>query len=403
MLFALPLPDHMSNHELINFIETSQLHFILFNKDFNGFELIRFKSKSLTTEWSLWKNKASDFNRKYASHVAHPALVRFTSGTTGKAKGVILSHQTIIDRTESANSVLQLKHEDKILWVLSMAFHFVVSIILYLRYGSTIVISNSFLARNILNDINESGATFLYASPMHIRLLSNDDSESSMQSIKRVISTSTGISRDQCNEFYNRFGVAVSQAYGIIEIGLPVINFNNSTDQPNAIGLASPGFDIKIIDDDGAVLPTDSVGNLVIKGPGMFDGYLSPPTLRDDILQDGYFFTGDLATKNSKGVFKVVGRKKSMINVGGNKVFPEEVEHVLMQLHEIKNCRVSGYLHPLLGECVMAEIQLHQDSISMDSESIRKFCKQHLSSYKIPQKLKVVDELPLTNSGKIVR
>src|SRR4030095_4602167 len=159
-----------------------------------------------------------------ASHVSNAALIRFTSGTTGTSKGVILSHETILARITAANSALQLSNDDVVLWVLSMAYHFVVSIILYLHYGASIVVCNDFLASAVLEKVNQPKATLLYAAPVHIRMLANDSGDKKMDSLKKVISTSTGITREQCEAFYNRFNIPVSQAYGIIEIGLPIVN-----------------------------------------------------------------------------------------------------------------------------------------------------------------------------------
>ena len=291
----------------------------------------------------------------------------------------------------------------KIVWVLSMAYHFVVSIILYLRYGCTIILCKEFLADNIIENTNAHGGTFLYASPMHIRMLFSDTSNRMMPSLKRVISTSTAISKDQCEKFKSRFGIPVSQAYGIIEIGLPIINFEKSELYPDAVGYALPDYTVEILDENGNILPVDQVGHLAIKGPGMLDGYLNPPSTRDQILKAGWFLTGDLASKMNDGLIRIEGRLKSMINVSGNKVFPEEVEAVLNQHPLISESKVSGYKHPLLGESVRAEIVLHPRATKPDIESLRQFCRTHLSAYKIPQLFIYVESLPKTDSGKLMR
>ena len=399
---VLPLPDHMSNSELNSFTDSSRLNYILFNKKYSGFDDINIHSDHLDTNWTIWNNIQVNKDTKYAAHISDPALVRFTSGTTGKSKGVILSHKSIHERIDAANSVLQLSHNDKIIWVLSLAFHFVVSIMLYIKNGCTIIISNNFLAGSILNDINKFKATFLYVSPMHIRLLNSDESGAPLTTIRQVISTSTAISKELCDTFYNKYNIPVSQAYGIIEIGLPVINENKNNYHPGAIGKAVNGYNVAILGDDGAELKDNSMGNLAIRGPGMFEGYLSPPSTRYEIMQYGFFMTGDLAIRTPDGLITVVGRKKSMINVGGNKVFPEEVENVLMQLSDVINCKVSGFFHPLLGECVMAEIQI-KDKSNIDTERFYQHCKKYLSSYKVPQKIRIVEELPMTKSGKVKR
>jgi len=335
--------------------------------------------------------------------VPEAALVRFTSGTTGASKGVILSHQTIDERTAAANLVLKLNETDKVMWVLSMAYHFVVSIILYIRYGCSIIINRDFMASAVLEEINRYHATFLYASPMHIRMLSGDKSRQQIPSVKKIISTSTGITKAQCEAFYNRFEKPVSQAYGIIELGLPVINIKKSIEFPDAIGYAVPGYDVEILNDEGEILEPDIPGHLAIRGPGMFDAYLEPPVMRKDVLNHSYFMTGDRARKSADGLIIVEGRYKSMINVAGNKVFPEEVEAVLNQHLSVQLSRVSGFMHKLLGECVMAEVLLTPGIQEPEAEELVKYCRNKLSSYKVPQKIMFVKSLPMTGSGKVKR
>jgi acyl-CoA synthetase (AMP-forming)/AMP-acid ligase II len=134
----------------------------------------------------------------------------------------------------------------------------------------------------------------------------------------------------------------------------------------------------------------------------MFDAYLSPPTLRKDVLKNGYFLTADFASKSQDGLIKVEGRQKSMINVSGNKVFPEEVEGVLETIPEIKLARISGIPHVLMGQIIQAELVIHEGK-SIDVEEVLTYCRKRLSIYKIPQKVKIVESLPMTGSGKILR
>jgi long-chain acyl-CoA synthetase len=352
--------------------------------------------------WRLSGNPFAAHASELVSHVEDAALIRFTSGTTGTAKGVILSHESINERVIAANRKLNLGPKDTVIWVLSMAYHFVVSILLYLRYGCRICICEEFLADVILDDVERCNGTFLYVSPTHIRMLAADTSARSLESIHTVISTSTGIAARDCERFYGRYGIPVSQAYGIIEIGLPILNDAQSVDVPDAVGYALPDYTVDILDPDGQPLPEETIGQLAIKGPGMFAAYLDPPTPRDSVLQNGYFLTGDLAIKRDDGLIRIAGRKKSMINVAGNKVFPEEVEEVLNTHPAIRVSRASGFAHPILMEGVMAEVVL-ESAAEIDVEELISYCRKRLSTYKIPQKIKVVGELPMTDSGKLIR
>ena len=339
---------------------------------------------------------------EFAPFVHQPAFIRFTSGTTGKSKGVLVSHQSVIERIHGANNGLELGPSDTVIWVLPMAYHFIVSVILYVRFGTAIAIAKDFLAKNIIQITNSHQGTLLYASPVQIRLLANDAGTEKMPSIKKVISTSAAISLDVCKAFQARFDLDVCQAYGIIEIGLPILNYVKSAEYPEAVGFALPGYTVDILDENNNPLPNGSLGNLGIKGPGMFDAYLLPPTLQKDVLQNGYFLTADIASKTADGLIKVEGRSKSVINISGLKVFPEEVEAVLEMIPEIKQARISSCPHPLLGQMIVGEIILH-DGAEIDVEDVLTWCKKRLSAFKAPQRITIVDSLPMTGSGKLQR
>ena len=134
----------------------------------------------------------------------------------------------------------------------------------------------------------------------------------------------------------------------------------------------------------------------------MFDAYLLPATRRADVLKKGYFLTADYASKSEDGLIKIEGRAKSVINVSGIKVFPEEVEAVLEMMPEIKLARISSSPHPLMGQIIEGELVLHEGE-SIDVEDVLTYCRKRLSTFKAPQRLKIVDSLPLTKTGKIQR
>jgi len=402
---VMPLSNQLSTNEVVEIIQITGLHAII-DDCTNPIPFQNSTSLEINFPFQNWRltfNPATNLPGQFAPHVTDPALIRYTSGTTGTSKGVVLSHATIEARIVAANVALQLGPGDRVLWVLSMAYHFVVSIILYLHHGSSIIICNNFLSGSILELINKHQATFLYASPVHIRLLANDTGKIKMNSVKKVISTSTAISKAQCDAFYKRYNLPVAQAYGIIELGLPVINLYNSGEVPEAIGHTVKGFEAAILDDRYKELPNGSHGQLGLKGPGMFDAYLSPPQTSRELLVNDWFLTGDIASIDADNLIRVVGRQKSMINVAGNKVFPEEVETILNQHPSIQLSRVSGYQHPLLGESVQAELLVHAGIDKPELELIRKYCRERLSPHKVPQKIVFVQELPMTDSGKLLR
>lgn len=398
---AVPMSHQLKQAEIDSMLEEAPLHAILF--DANGVQPMHDALPVAMAEEAFrlgfTQHKKED---RFAPHVPNAAFMRFTSGTTGKSKGVVISHQSVLERIEAANQALGLGPTDTVVWALPMAYHFVVSVVLYVRFGAAIAIAKDFLAKTIIEITQLHGGTLLYASPILIRLLASDKSAAQMPSLKTVISTSEGISADVCNAFQQRFGIAVSQAYGIIEIGLPIINRAKAATHPDAVGYAVTGYTVDILDDQHQPLPVGAVGHLGIKGPGMFDAYLSPPRLRAEVLQNGYFLTADYASKAADGLIKVEGRQKSVINVSGSKVFPEEVEGVLQSWPGIKLARISGSPHPLFGQIIIAEIVV-EPVTELDEEAVLSYCRQRLSPFKIPQRLQIVDELPMTGSGKLLR
>ena len=399
---VMPMSPQLKKAEIDDILQNAKLHAIIDD---------RTASQPLDTVDTVIPMKNGSFrfgftgideSVAFAPFVQQPAFIRFTSGTTGKSKGVIVSHQSVLERIEGANMGLELGPTDTVIWVLPMAYHFMVSVILYVRFGTAIAVAKDFLAKNIIEITNQRNGTLLYASPVQIRLLANNAGSEQMPSLKKVISTSAAIALDVCKAFKERFKLDVSQAYGIIEIGLPILNFVKSAEQPDAVGYALPGYTVDILDEHNDPLPNGSIGNLGIKGPGMFDAYLVPPQLRDAVLQNGYFLTADQASKADDGLIKIEGRSKSVINISGLKVFPEEVEAILEMIPEIKQARISSSPHPLLGQIIEAEIVLNE-GVTIDVEDVLTYCKKRLSAFKSPQRLKIVESLPMTGSGKLQR
>jgi acyl-CoA synthetase (AMP-forming)/AMP-acid ligase II len=336
-----------------------------------------------------------------APGIADAAFVRFTSGTTGAAKGVVLTHRDVLERTRAANAGLGLTSEDKILWVLPMAYHFYVSIILYLEIGSTVIVSADYLAGSLLETAAKHEATFLYITPMHVRMMNSDQSGRALPpSLKRVMSVSAKLHPQSALDFLAKYKVPVSQGYGIIEVGLPIQNNSEAADHPEAIGRPVEGFEAKIVGDKMQSLPDGETGQLALRGPGMFSGYLNPPRARAEILHDGFFLTGDLAHRDSGGRIVLDGRTSSVIHVAGHKVFPEEVAAVLDHHPAVLRSRVSAKSHPQMGEAIHAEVQLRPGQ-QTTSEDLIAFCRKKLSSQKVPATLEIVEEIKTTTSGKV--
>lgn len=329
------------------------------------------------------------------------AFIRFTSGTTDAAKGVVLSHRGLLDRMAAANRGLQLGAGDRVLWLLPMAYHFFVSILTYLRYGASIIIPKNSMPEGIVAAANRHRATFMYATPLHYHRLVTCNSDLRFETLRRGVSTSIRLDASVARSFFERYGWSVNQAYGIIEVGLPLMNQETSGESPESVGKPLPDYRAEIRDEDGNTLDKGRLGQLALTGKGMFAAYLSPFRRREEVLEDGMFMTGDMARMNADGSLTIVGRSKSMINVAGKNVFPEEVQAVLDSHPSVVQSRVFGISHPTLGEVVRAELVALDSAESPGESGLISFCRQSLSAFKIPQRIDFVDWIEKTGSGKI--
>jgi len=330
----------------------------------------------------------------------NPAFIRFTSGTTGTSKGVVLSHEAIVERTDAADKGLQITSQDTVLWVLSMSFHFVVTILLFLRRGATVVLCGHRYPTSLIEGVRAHKGTVIYASPFYYSLLSRTEALPGdvLEHIRLAISTAMKLPDQVAESFLAKFGFELTEAYGIIEVGLPFIRLSGTRDKRGSVGRPLPDFEIALDKKDA-----DGVGEIRIKGKGMLDAYYSPWQGREDILSDGWFKTGDLGKIDGEGFLTIVGRDKDVINFVGMKVFALEVESVLNRHPQVRESLVYGAAHPHYGQLPMAKIVLREESGVPDANDLRRYCYQHLARYKVPKDFEFVGQLPKTASGKLKR
>ena len=344
---------------------------------------------------TLLKNISGTFS------ALNPAFIRFSSGTTGVNKGVILSHESIIQRTEAANKGLNITSKDEIIWILSMTFHFVVTIFLFLRQGATIIICSREFPETLLDGLKQNRATFMYASPFHYYMLTHTDmfSPDLLSGIRMAVSTASGLPGENAAAFYEKFGFELSQAYGIIEIGLPFINRSQDESKRSSVGKILPDYEIKLLNTDN-----EETGEVWIRGKGMLEAYFSPWKTRNDLLQDNWFNTGDLGRLDNDGFLFLTGRTKNIINFCGMKIFPYEVELVINQHLAVKESLVYGVAHSRYGQLPCAKVVLNEEfNADFNSRDIKKLCYMHLASHKVPKEFHFVSCLDKTPSGKLKR
>ena len=397
----VPLAEELTQDERDEITKTTSLDFILRSCPGPG-QAVKAAARSSTTDWKISALPPSStiFPESDFQNL-NPAFIRFSSGTTGTSKGVVLSHETLLARITAANEGLQLGPNDRVLWMLPMAHHFAVSIVLYLHVGALTILEHSPLREDILTTAEKHSATVIYGSPFHFALLSGDPGSFTWPSLRLPVATAAALPEVTANAFEKRFNRPLIQGLGIIEVGLSVLNLDAPSEKPTSLGKPLPAYEVRILDEQGQPVPDGTPGEFQIRGPGLLDAYLAP--WNPSPLTDGWFASGDLVIRDHDGYLTLVGRKKSVINIAGMKAFPEEIETILNTHPEVARSRVIGRDHPQMGQIPVAEIIPSDPDSPPKPLALQKHCRIHLSAYKVPLRFTFVETLPLTASGKIKR
>jgi len=239
--------------------------------------------------------------------------------------------------------------------------------------------------------------------------MARDRSALGLESVRLAISTATGLRAEVAERFRERFERPLVQALGIIEVGLPVINLASAVEKPEALGRPLPDYEVWLRDEEGHAIEAsrwgspEHSGEVCIRGPGLFDAYLSPWRLASELTVPDGFRTGDQGWFDADGDLHLAGRRANRISMAGMKFFAEEVEAVLDRHPSVAASRVRAEPHAHLGELAVAEV-VPRDATSPPSKSeLVSHCREHLPSYKVPRRFEMVAELPMTATGKLRR
>ncbi|NBJ69174.1 MULTISPECIES: fatty acid--CoA ligase family protein [Clostridia] len=340
-------------------------------------------------------------------HKHDPAIVLYTSGTTGAPKGAVLSHHNIYSNAKDVADYLSINDEDKVIAALPMfhVFCLTVSVNAPLMNGGTILILPKFSPTAVFALSKTYEATIFAGVPtMYNYLLQakSSNQENPFSTIRFCISGGASMPVALLKGFEQAFDVKISEGYGLSEAS-PVTCFNplDKPRKPGSIGRSIQGVENKVVDEWGEEVATGEVGELIVRGPNVMLGYYKLPEETKAVLKDGWLYTGDMARMDEEGYFYIVDRKKDMILVGGYNVYPREVEEVLYRHPNVVEVAVLGSPNPETGEAVQCFVVT--DSPLLTKEDLTAFCQIHLTKYKIPENIIFLDELPKNTTGKILR
>ncbi|WP_047153858.1 long-chain-fatty-acid--CoA ligase [Aneurinibacillus tyrosinisolvens] len=340
------------------------------------------------------------------------AVLQYTGGTTGRSKGVMLTHMNLISNVYQsfAFSAGIFKVPGEKMLSISPFFHVygmtsALNIAIYA--AAAIICVVRFQVEQTLHIIQKHKPTFFPGVPtMYIALLHHPDSEAAgLDSIKICNSGSAPMPVEVLREFERKAGARIIEGYGLSEAS-PVTHRNPAQGQRKvgSIGIPIPNTDAKIVDiATGTVeLPPGEPGELLVKGPQVMRGYWKKPEETQLALRDGWLYTGDIATMDEDGYFYIVGRKKEMIIAGGYNIYPVEVEEVLYQHSAVEEACVFGIPDPYRGEAVKAII-VPKKSVRITEQEVMDWCRKRMAAYKVPRIIEFREGLPKTAVGKILR
>ncbi|BAC13132.1 long-chain fatty-acid-CoA ligase [Oceanobacillus iheyensis HTE831] len=334
------------------------------------------------------------------------AVILYTSGTTGKPKGAMLTHKNLYSNAQDVANYLHINQDDRVIAALPMfhVFCLTVSLNAPLLNGGTIIILPQFSPTEVFRVARAYQATVFAGVPtMYNYLLQSvKGNVDSFSSLRLCISGGAAMPVSLLESFEQAFNVKVSEGYGLSEAA-PVTCFN-PLDRPRKAG--SIGQNIvnvinKVVDEIGNELPPGEVGELVVQGPNVMKGYYKMEEETAAAIRDGWLYTGDMARMDEDGYFYIVDRKKDMILVGGYNVYPREVEEVFYSHPSVVEVAVIGVPDPQTGEAVIAYVVV--DNSDVKEIDLIEFSKQHLAKYKVPQSISFLEELPKNTTGKILR
>lgn len=336
------------------------------------------------------------------------AMIIYTSGSTGQPKGVMLSHKNLISNIVAANEYMNLTSSDSILVAVPLYFiHGRMQLITHMNIGGTVYFSNGFqYPSEVLKELAQykvsgfSGVPYFFTTLLRRSKLSS----TSLPDLKYFLVTGGSFSlKEQAKLMAAQPNVKLYMAYGQTEAS-PRITFSEHSSEFSKDGWCGkplPGVSIEILDESGAEVPGGKEGEIVVTGPNIMRGYVSGDEVADGILDSkGRLHTGDLGFVDAQGQLYLVGRLSQMIKSAGERIFPKEIERVIDAIEGVAESVVIGIAHELLGEEIVACIVL-EPGADQSAEKIRAICLEQIPFVRTPRKIKFVDTLPRTTTGKI--
>lgn len=336
-----------------------------------------------------------------------PAVIGYTSGTTGRSKGALLLHRNLLANSIAVTTAWHWQQQDRLLLTLPL-FHthgLMVGVHGTLVMGASLILKQKFDAADVLSTLQrDSAITLFFGVPtMYSRLLAEAERESiTIRPLRLYVSGSAPLSPQLFKDFERVFGQKILERYGMTETIMNLTNPYDGERRPGTVGGPFPGQEARIVAvQSRQILPPGEIGEIEVRGPHVFQGYWQRPEATAEVFAaDGWFRTGDLGSCSQDGYYTITGRARELIISGGYNIYPREIEDVLESHPDIAEVAVIGMPDPDMGEQVVAII-VAKSGRTPDHAVLIAFCREQLASYKKPRKIVEVDSLPRNALGKV--
>ncbi len=395
------IPTNASEKNIIIQLEEVEPQYILSVSKFipklqrlhSGERIINLSEEKIFSSTGFRETQPEDFS-----------TIIYSSGTTSRPKGVTLRHRNVVSATKNMLEVWDISEKDTYLNVLSLAHSFGLgNVHMHIKQGGrTIIERNSINIKKFLQNIIDEKATVFAAAPATFKHIIDIAPElfASCSTLRTMITNSTYIPPSTTTEVLRlRPTTQFYTYYGLTEASRSTINhFNQNQDKLESVGKPAPNVEVKICGEEGSSLPAEAAGEVCIKGNHVIEAYWKNEEATKAI-REGWIYTGDQGYLNPEGFLFLVGRKGDIINVGGEKVSPIEIEEVAMSIPEVKEVAAVGIKDRILTQVVHLFVVLEKNS-SISSEEITKTLRSKLEGYKIPRKIHFKESIPKTDTGK---
>ena len=350
----------------------------------------------------VWRNASSEYETE-PREGDDLAVLLYSSGTTGRPKGIMLSHENLRSNADVLVDYWQIQETDVLLHALPI-YHvhgLFVGVHCVLMSGASMHWLPAFEAKQVRSRLPL--CTIMMGVPTYYtRLLADPDfGGTDCRTMRLFISGSAPLLEETFNTFAERTGHTILERYGMSETGMNASNPLDGERRAGTVGFPLPGTQIRICDDAHRPLDTGEVGELEVRGPNVFKGYWRmPKKTAEDFTADGWFVTGDQGRIDERGYLSIVGRSKDMVITGGLNVYPKEVEIVINGIEGVVESAVFGVPHPDFGEAVVATVVVRPDS-DITSAAIDDVLRAKIAKFKLPKRVQIADQLPRNAMGKV--